>query len=161
MFCPNCGASNNKKQNYCRFCRLNLRDTAKSLKDQIVFGEESALLKKLSTVRRAVDVLSTVVIGVLLAGIAAYLFFIDQKFGMDLIKISLVVFFGLKTVQETIGYFQRRARKGNKTLEPTRGTELEGAPTAKLLEDRPFEPAHSVVEEPTELLNAEKETAKL
>lgn len=161
MFCPNCGANNNKKQNYCRFCGLNLQETAKSLMNQIVFGEDSKSLKKLSSVKRVVDFTSTALIGMLVVGIAAYLFFFDPKFGKDLIKISLGVFFLLKTIQEIIGYFQRRARSENKRFEPNRVERSESKETAKLLEEKPYEPVPSVIENSTELFPVESKTRKL
>lgn len=161
MFCPNCGASNNRKQNYCRFCGLNLQDTAKSLMDQIVFGEDSKSLKKLSSVKRVVDFTSTALIGMLIVGIAAYLFFFDPKFGKDLIKVSLGVFFLLKTIQEVIGYFQRRARSENKRFEPKASEQFGSKETAKLLEEKPFEAVPSVLENQTELFPAENRTRKL
>jgi len=160
MFCPNCGANNNKKQNYCRFCGLNLQDTTKSLMNQIVFGEDSKSLKKLSSVKRVVDFTSTALIGMLIVGIAAYLFFFDPKFGKDLIKISLGIFFLLKTIQEIIGYFQRRARSENKRIEPKAAEQFESKETAKLLEEKPFEPVPSVVENSTELFPIENKTRK-
>ena len=161
MFCPNCGANNSKKQNYCRFCGLNLQDTAKSLTNQIVFGEDSKSLKRLSSVKRVVDFTSTALIGMLIVGIAAYLFFFDPKFGKDLIKISLGIFFLLKTIQEIIGYFQRRARSENKRFEPKVAEQFESKETAKLLEEKPFEPVPSVVENSTELFPVENKTRKL
>lgn len=161
MFCPNCGANNNRKQNYCRFCGLNLQETAKSLVNQIVFGEDSRSLKKLSSVKRVVDFTSTAVIGMLVVGIAAYLFLFDPKFGKDLIKISLGVFFLLKTIQEIISYFQRRARSENKRFEPNGGERFKSVETAKLLEEKPFDPVPSVIENSTELFPAENKTRKL
>lgn len=74
MFCPNCGASNNKKQNYCRFCGLNLQDTAKSLISQIVFGEDSNLAKSLSSVKRHIDLALAVLAGVSIVCAIAYFF---------------------------------------------------------------------------------------
>lgn len=161
MFCPNCGANNNRKQNYCRFCGLNLQETAKSLVNQIVFGEDSRSLKKLSSVKRVVDFTSTAVIGMLVVGIAAYLFLFDPKFGKDLIKISLGVFFLLKTIQEIISYFQRRVRSENKRFEPNGGERFKSVETAKLLEEKPFDPVPSVIENSTELFPAENKTRKL
>lgn len=161
IFCPNCGANNNKKQNYCRFCGLNLQETAKSLMNQIVFGEDSKSLKKLSSVKRVVDFTSTALIGMLVVGIAAYLFFFDPKFGKDLIKISVGVFFLLKTIQEIIGYLQRRARSENKRFEPNAVERFESKETAKLLEEKPFEPVPSVIENSTELFPIENKTRKL
>ena len=161
MFCPNCGANNNKKQNYCRFCGLNLQETAKSLMNQIVFGEDSKSLRRLGSVKRVVDFTSTALIGVLVVGIAASLFFFDPKFGKDLIKISLGVFFLLKTIQEIIGYFQRRARSENKRLEPNGVERFESKETAELLEEKSFEPVPSVIENSTELFPVENRRRKL
>ena len=160
MFCPNCGAGNNRKQNYCRFCGLNLQDAARSLMNQIVFGEDSKSLKQLSSVKRIVDFTSTALVGMLVVGIAAYLFFFDPKFGKDLIKISLGILFLLKTVQEIIGYLQRRARSGNKRFEPKVAEQFESKETAKLLEEKPFEPMTSVVENSTELLPIENKARR-
>ncbi len=162
MFCPNCGANNSKKQNYCRFCGLNLQDTAKSLISQIVFGEDSKLLKKLSTVKRVVDFTSTALIGALIVGFVA-LFFFAPEFGRNLWKISLGVFLLLQLVQETIGYFQRKERSKSKPnkFEPKGVEQFESKETAKLLEEKPFEPVPSVIENSTELFPIENKTRKL
>ena len=162
MFCPNCGAKNNKKQNYCRFCGLNLQDTAKSLMNQIVFGEDSKLLKSLSSVRRILDFASTVLIGMSIVGIIAVLYF-GPDWGKNLMKISLGIFFLLKTMQEIIGYFQRKERgkaKNNK-FEKNPIEQFESKETIKLLEDKPFEPMPSVIENSTELLPVESQTRKI
>ena len=161
MFCPNCGAKNNKKQNYCRFCGLSLQETAKSLMNQIVFGEDSNLLKTLSSIKRTVDFASAALIGVLIVGIIVYLF-VAPKFGKDLLKISLSFFFLLKVVQEIIGYFQRKERSKSKTnkFEPNKIEQFESKETAKLLEERPFEPVASVVVNSTELFPIENKTRK-
>lgn len=161
MFCPNCGADNNKKQSYCRFCGLNLRDTAKSLTSQLAFGEETNLLRTLSSVKRSVDVGSTALVGLLVLGGVAYLFF-ERDVGKDLLKVSLVIYFLLKTVQEIIGYYQRRERGRaganefeRSTVEPTESRE-----TARLPEAKPYEPMPSVVDNSTELLPLEHKARK-
>jgi hypothetical protein len=161
MFCPNCGANNNKKQNYCRFCGLNLQDTAKSLTNQLVFGEDSNLLKMLSSVKRIVDFVSTALIGVLVVVVVAYLFS-DQGSGKDLMKISLGVFFLLKIIQEIIGYFQRKDRSKAKTnkFEQNAIEQIESKETVRFLEEKPFEPMPSVVDNSTELLPVENKTRK-
>lgn len=162
MFCPNCGAKNSKKQNYCRYCGLNLRDTAKSLTNQIVFGEDSDLLKSLSSVRSAMDLASAVLVGVLIVWIVAYLF-IEPGFGKAAMKISLGIFFLLKMIQEIIGYYQRKERsktRANK-FEPSTTEQVESKEAARFLEEKPFEPMPSVVENSTELLSMENKTRKL
>lgn len=162
MFCPNCGAHNNNKQNYCRFCGLNLRDTAKSLTNQIVFGEDSDLLKSLSSVKRVIDLASAALVGVLIVSVVAYLF-IEPGFGKDVMKISLGIFFLLKIIQEIIGYYQRQERskaRANK-FEPSTTEQLESKEAVKFLEEKPFEPVPSVVENSTALLPIENKTRKL
>ena len=146
MFCPNCGANNNKKQNYCRFCGLNLQDTARSLTNQVVFGEDSNLLKRLSSVRRILDLASTALVGVVIVSVIALLF-LEPNFGKDLMKIGLGLFFLLKVVQETIGYFQRKERSKPKTdrFEPSTREQFESREPVKLLEEKPF-PVPSVLE---------------
>ncbi|HEX8130347.1 MAG TPA: hypothetical protein VF527_14680 [Pyrinomonadaceae bacterium] len=130
--------------------------------NQVVFGEDSDLIKSLSSVKRVMDSASTALIGVLMVCIVAYLF-IDPGFSKDVVKISLGVFFLLKTIQEVIGYFQRRERSkaGANKFERSRTEELESKETVRVLEGKSFEPAQSVVENSTELLPIENKTRKL
>lgn len=162
MFCPNCGAKNGKKQNYCRFCGLNLQDAAKSLTNQIVFGSDTKLLKTLSSVKRIANSASTALIGALIVGVAAYLYFAPD-FGKDLMKISLALFFLLQTAQEIIGYAQRRERTKDKPneLEPDKIEGFESKETAKFLGEKTFEPVPGAVENSTELFAMENKTRKL
>ena len=162
MYCPNCGASNNKKQNYCRFCGLNLRDTAKSLTNQIVFGEDSDLLKSLSSVKRVIDLASAALAGVLIVYVLAYLFF-EPVVGKGVMKVSLGVLFLLKFIQEIIGYYQRKERSKARANKFERGAteQSESKEAAKFPGERPFEPVPSVVENSTELLPIENKTRKL
>lgn len=161
MFCPNCGAKNNKKQNYCRYCGLNLRDTAKSLTTQIVFGEDPDLLKSLSSVKRVIDLASAALVGVLLVWVVAYLF-VEPGFGKAVMKMSLGIFFLLKFIHEIIGYYQRKVRskaRANK-FEQSTIEQVESKETIKFLEEKPFEPVPSVVESSTELFPIENKTRK-
>ena len=161
MFCPNCGANNNKKQNYCRFCGLSLQDTAKSLMNQIIFGQDSKVLKTLSSVKRTVDFTSAMLIVGGIVGVVAYYFF-GREFGKDLAKTSLVIYFLLKLVQEVISYFQRRERSKAKPNNFGQGVgQFEPEKAVKFLDEKPFEPARSVAEHTTELLPIENKTRKL
>lgn len=160
MFCPNCGANNNRKQKYCRFCGLNLQDTAKSLTNQLVFGEDTDTLKTLSSVKRSLDFPLTALAVVLIAGVVAFLFF-EPAFSKNLLKICLGIFFLLKTLQEIIGYFQRRERSKAQANKFGRSVEqVESKETARLLEEKPFEPVSGVAENTTELLPVENRTRK-
>ena len=102
MFCPNCGSKNDDKQNYCRFCGLNIQASAKSLMDQIVFGKDSDSLKKLRTFKRTVDVASTILIGALIAGVVADIFLVIE-WSDKLMKISLGLLILFQVVQGIVG----------------------------------------------------------
>lgn len=162
MFCPNCGANNNRKQNYCRFCGLNLRDTAKSLTSQIVFGEDSNLVKSLSSVKRVIDLALAALAGVLIVCAVAYFFF-ASGFGKDMMKMGIIIFFLLEAILGTVGYYQRRERakaRANK-FEQSAALQFESKETARVLEEKPFAPVPRVAENSTELLPTENRTRKL
>lgn len=162
MFCPNCGANNPKKQNYCRFCGLNLQETTKSLMNQIVFGEDSKRLQTLRPVKRVVDFTSTVLVGALFVGAVAFLFF-DQNFGKDLMKVSLGILILFQIVQGAIRYLQRQelSKVESKRFGPSKIEQSESKETAKLLEQKPFEPVPSVIENSTELFPLENKSRNL
>lgn len=153
MFCPNCGANNHRGQNYCRFCGLNLQDAERSLTHQLAFGEDSNLLKTLRSVRRALDFASAVLVGVIVVGVMAYLF-LGQSLGLNPMKAGLGVFLLLKTIQEVVGYYQRRerAKAGASEFGGRRDERLGARVTSRLLEERPREVIPSVAEHSTELL---------
>lgn len=162
MFCPNCGAKNSKKQNYCRFCGLNLQDTAKSLTSQIVFGEDSGLVKSLSSAKRIIDLFLAAIVGiVIVCGIGYFFFALD--FGRSVMKFGLVVFFLLEALLGAIGYYQRQERGKSKTkrFESNEIAQFEAKDTAKLLKEQPIEPVVSFVENSTELFPIENKTRRL
>lgn len=162
MFCPNCGARNNKRQNYCRFCGLNLRDAAKSLISQLAFGEDSGLVKSLSSVKRAIDFALAAVAGAVLAGGAAYFFF-GAGFGRGAMRAGMVVFFLLRLILGAVGYYQRkeRGRARADRFEQSEAEQLKPAGAAAFLEEKPFEAVPDVAEHTTELLRVESKTRKL
>jgi hypothetical protein len=162
MFCPNCGAKNNRQQNYCRFCGLNLRDTAKSLTSQLVFGEDSKLAKSLGSVRRAMDLVLAALAGVLIVGAVAYFFF-DTGFGKGVLKMGVVIFFLLEAVLGAVGYYQRkeRSKAGANKFEKIANEQTESKETVRLLEEKPYEPVPHVTETSTELLPIVNSTHKV
>jgi hypothetical protein len=160
MFCPNCGAKNNRKQNYCRFCGLNLRDAAKSLTSQLVFGEDSNLAKSLGSVKRVIDLALAALAGVVIFCAVAYFFF-GSGFGKNMMKMGAVLFFLLEAILGTVGYYQRQERSKTRANKfEQKNEELESKETVKLLEDKPFEPVPQVVENTTELFPIENRTRK-
>lgn len=161
MFCPNCGAQNSSRQNYCRFCRLNLQKAAQSLTSQLVFGEEAQRLKTLSAIRRAADFALTVLVGAALIGLIAYLTSAPD-FGKSLIKICLASFILLNIARELVAYFQRQERSESEVAEGELETpeRFEQRDTNQLLEEKPFQPAAHIIENSTKLLPLENKTRK-
>ncbi len=163
MFCPNCGSRNNKKQNYCRFCGLNLRDTTRSLISQLAFGEDSSLVKSLSAVKRIIDLALAALAGVVIVCGVAYFFF-GASFGRDLMKIGMVVFFLLELILGAVGYFQRQERSKARAdkFEQNKTEHLNSKEAVNLLEEKLFvETVPSVAENSTELLSIESKTRRL
>lgn len=162
MFCPNCGSRNNKKQNYCRFCGLNLRDTTKSLISQLAFGEDSGLVKSLSSVRRVIDLALAALAGVVIVCGVAYFFF-GASFGRGVMRTGMAVFFLLQLILGAVGYYQRkeRGKARGKRFEQKEAKRLGPQEAVAFLEEKPFEAAPNVVERTTELLRVESKTRKL
>lgn len=160
MYCPNCGAQNNKKQNFCRYCGLHLTDIEKTFLDQLVFGEETKRLKNLKNVRKLADNAQFFSFVTLVIGIIA-LFFSDSNIGKVLLTAGLLSFFLAQAIREIFGYFQRQNSEKNirrgvsNDAEPR---EFEARETNKLIEEKPFTPVPGVTENSTELLFVDRKS---
>jgi len=156
MYCPNCSKENSTEQSYCRACGLKLGVIAEVMAE-ILPSEENA------TRRRRKVILERLGKGSLsIAGLIALMSFIFAAalyklilFGPEVIflasAIALAVFVVLGV--GLIGYsklFLPHVTTDNGT-DATEGTPSI-RPTGKLIEDRPFEPAASIVENTTDLL---------
>ena len=160
MYCPNCGAQNNKKQNYCRYCGLSLQNIEKSYLNQLVFGEDTKRLKNLRTVRKASDSAQVFSGVILFVGIITS-FFSDSAMGKTLITASLLSFFLVQVIREVAGYFQRQNSEQNEAQSISNDAkmrEFETRETNKLIEEKPFIPVSSITENSTELLFAERKS---
>ena len=163
MYCPNCGSQNKKKQNYCRYCGLNLQEIERSFLNQLVFGEDSKRLRNLRGFRKFIDYAQTSMMMLLVIGMVA-IFFSGWDAGKNFIRIGLVFFFLAQFNREVIGYFQRRnVKKKNKQdfSNSTIQKEFETRETNKLIEEKPFTPIPSATENSTELLFVDGKTKKL
>jgi hypothetical protein len=141
---------------------LNLRDTEKSLTSQIVFGEDSNLVKSLSSVKRVIDSALAALVGILIVCAVAYFFF-GSGFGKNLMKLGVVMFFLLEAVLGAVGYYQRRERsraRANK-FEQAGTEQLEPKEAVGFLEEKPFDPVPRVSENTTELLPIGNKTRKV
>jgi hypothetical protein len=163
MYCPNCGAQNKKKQNFCRYCGLHLTDVEKTFLDQLIFGEETKRLKTLRNVRKTTDYAQFFSVVMLVVGIAA-LIFSDSNIGKILLTAGLLSFFLAQAIREIFGYFQRQnAGKNERQSLPIKAErrEFNTRETNKLIEEKPFTPVLSVTENSTELLFVDRKSNAL
>jgi len=165
IFCPNCSANNKIEQNFCRFCGLSLQETAKSLVAQLSSDKKAGRLKKLGLIKKLSDFASNGLVVIVSAGILVYIYVILTKmvFSGERVLFGLVLIFMI--LQYVIGYIRRKNTVGyweevTKTNSLTQN-ELKKMETAKLLEEKPFEPVSSVTENSTKLLFVENKTKKL
>ncbi len=166
MFCPNCGANNSTEQKFCRSCGLNLEKTAESMLEQIPSAESANLLKQ----ERWLENFGNVAFGgfglVLLVAVSAIIYTIFTKFILNgssvLAGILLIAFFvfGILTVMYILFNESLKEKKQKHKLQAEIGM-TEKKDTAKLLEEKPFEPVSSITENSTELLHTKNKTQKL
>jgi zinc-ribbon domain len=157
MYCPNCGAQNKQKQNFCRYCGLHLKDIEKTFSEQLVFGEETKRLKNLRNIRKTTDYAQFFSVVTLVIGIIA-LIFSDSNIGKVLLTAGLLSFFLAQAIREIFGYFQRQSsakNTGRGASNDAERREFKTRETNKLIEEKPFTPVPSVTENSTELLFVE------
>lgn len=166
MFCPNCGANNTTEQNFCRSCGLNLEDTAKSLLTQIPSAESANLLKREQMLEKFGNfafggfgiVLFFAVSGIIYAIITGMI--LSGKNPLFGILLTAFIIFATLTLAYVV--FNEDLKEKKKKLKLQTQKELaEPKTTGKLLEEKPFEPVPSVVENSTELFPVENKTTKL
>lgn len=165
MFCPNCGANNSSEQNFCRACGLNLEKIALSLFDQLPSAESAELLRR----ERSLEKLGTVTftgLGLLvLLGVGSAFYLIVTRLifaGNVFAGIALMVFVVFAVLGVAYVYLNEDLKERKQKSKPGLKNELEkNLQTGKLLEDKPFQPASSVVENTTDLLHVEQKTRKL
>ena len=163
MYCPNCGAQNKKKQNFCRYCGLHLQDIEKTFLDQLVFGVETKRLKSLRNVRKVTDYAQMFSVVTLVIGTLA-IAFADSNIGKVLLTAGLLSFFLAQAIREIFGYFQRQNSRRNESQDISNDAErreFQTRETNKLIEEKPFTPVSSVTERETELLYADRNSGGL
>ena len=163
MYCPNCGANNTTEQNFCRSCGLNLEETAKSLLLQIPSAESAKLLRH----EKAIERFGNFALGGLgvvgLLAITAGIWYLVTKFmvtGTNIFAaILLISFFVFAFLSLIFVIFNEGLKEKKAKFKPAGENEL-AAPktTGKRLEEKPFEPIGSIVEDSTKLLAVEIKT---
>lgn len=167
IFCPNCSANNRIEQNFCRFCGLNLRGAAESLTAQLSSGEKQRHFDKLQLIKKLTGYSE---IGLFLTAFAGILFYAYGYFAQTAPPFGRKTFFffiiAFLTTYSILDYLRRKNTAGYwEEINEENGAspgESNRRETAKLLKDKPFEPATaSVTENSTRLLFAENKTTKL
>jgi len=154
MFCPNCGTKNLVDQNYCRGCGLKLNAIAEAVADQFPSKEYAELMRR----RERFEKLG--VFSLSIAGIIGFAILLFKAAEYKLILLGPEVLYG-SAIAALIGFMLLSVFFFNypkfflkaKDRSPIEN-ELAGASTAKLIEDRPFEPARSVTEHTTDFLRS-------
>jgi len=166
MFCPNCGANNTTEQNFCRSCGLNLEETAKSLLAQIPSAESAKLLRH----EKAIERFGNFALGGLgMVGLIAFtagLWVLVTKFivtGTNIWAAMLFISFIIFALMSLIFVIFNESLKEKKAKLKLPAVNEIPSPkeTGKLLEEEPFEPVPSVIENSTELLAVENKKRKM
>jgi hypothetical protein len=165
MFCPNCGANNSTEQKFCRSCGLNLEKTAESLLEQIPSAESANLLKQKRLLEKFGNFAFSGFATILLLGISILVFVVFNKMiltGENVLLGLFLISFIIFAVFSLVWVFLNESIKDKKQkINPELVKEFEKKDTARLLEDKRFEPVPSVAEETTDLLYTESKTRKL
>lgn len=160
MFCPNCGANNSTEQSFCRACGLNLEKTADSLLEQIPSAESAKLLKRARNLEKFGNVafgglclLGLTAIGGLIYAVVAGLILSGKQPLVGIFLTAFIIFAVLTLIYVVL---RENLKERRQEANPILQKEIEAKDTAKLLEEKPFEPIPSITENTTELIYAEK-----
>jgi len=165
MFCPNCAANNSTEQKFCRACGLNLEDAAKSLLLQIPSAESAELLKHEQWLEKfgavawyGFGIVVLIGIGAILYAIVTSMILSGRNVWVGILLTAFIIFAALAEIY--VFYAQALKEEKEKYRLRSKNELNEPRDTAKLLEEKPFEPIPSVTENTTGLLYAEQKTKK-
>lgn len=168
MFCPSCGANNSTEQKFCRSCGMNLEQTSQSMLQQFPSAERAILLKREKMLEKFGGFAFAGFGIVLLLAVSSIIYLIItrvvlggktplEQFG----GILLVLFMVFASLALAYVGFSEDLKDRKLKLLPTLENELSGKQdTAKLLDEKLFEPVPSVIETTTDLVPVKNKTRK-
>ena len=163
MYCPNCGNQNSTEQKFCRKCGMNLEASAASLVRQTEGGEITPSDRRLEFFGKVVfggfGFAGMAIVGGLIYTLITRFVLTGTGVAFGIALSFFLVFAMLALVYVILN--EGRKERVSKTRIPERDGELRSRDTAKLIEERHFEPIPSVVDDTTELLKVEARTRKL
>ena len=168
MFCPNCAKENSVEQKFCRACGLNLEKSAESLLLQLPDAQNAGLAKREMFLEKFGNFVFGGFLTVVLVAIGAMIYTIFVKFVLSgtsvIFGIFMIVFVIFAALALGFVGYMEKIKEEKKSVNPNLQKELaEKQNTAKLLEEKPFEPIEpigSIIENSTELLPVENKTRK-
>lgn len=159
MFCPNCAAPISNEQKFCRSCGLALEEISKAIAKQMPATPANAALQRRKDLFEKLGIVMLSICGLAIFGALIYAtvykaIFLQGKITSGLIALAVIgtLLCGLLAVF-FFNYANSLKTSQNSRHSP-QPTEIDNKNTAKLLEEKPFEPA-SVTERTTDLLFAE------
>lgn len=166
MFCPNCAKENSVEQKFCRACGLNLEKSAESLLLQLPDARNADLVKREALLERFGNFVFGGFLTIVLIAIGAIIYTLFVKFVLSgtsvIFGIFMILFVSFAALALAFVGYTEKIKEEKKSVNPNWQKEQlsEKQDTAKLLEDKPFEPVPSVIENTTELLHLENKTKK-
>jgi hypothetical protein len=144
---------------------MHFKDVALALAEQFADVPRSDLQKQERMLERFGDVAFTGLGVVVAIGIGAMLYAIVTKMILSgtqplsgLLLAAFVIFAGLSLAYV---FWNETLKESRKRVDLAPGRDLNAAATARLIDERPFNPAPSVVEDTTALLSIERKTKEL
>ena len=166
MFCPKCGKENSTEQKFCRACGLNLEKTAENLQEQLAISDVISPSKISKFFEKLGKIGFGGLIGAGLVGIFLIIISLFNKFIFSgqtdkiFLGVFLIIFFVCGILGLAYVIFQEYLKEKQRNSNLIMQKEFESKITAKLLEEKDFEPIPSITENSTELFLVENKTNK-
>ena len=156
MLCPNCGTKATGPHKFCRGCGMNLEQVSKALAAHLSPGGAAAARE--AEGRAARRIRNGLFAGVFIVLFGALLMSLLPGKGFTLFGLLAVLLGVVITLAAVLPPLRASARAGEE--EPAQLTDEGAAATQRLLHESGIDPAASVAERTTELLDAERKVAE-